>query len=205
MDEVAITLPHLRYGYRETPLTWKDLHQFIVVEKDVEKMARSVSQQQDYERFKLQLRRKWRSMMDYVLCDKFDIESMVDPETSLRYAVDRKDLQTSPSAAVAVDNDYDSVKQARLKLTRNDFPYYLDEGIEHWILWKLGGSPISEQEILNAKTKLAARSTEEINMDFLHWINPPHVQSLPGIDHVHILCRTNKTCSGLCGTNEDAP
>ena len=27
---------------------------------------------------------------------------------------------------------------------------------------------------------------------FLHWINPPHLKSLPGIDHVHILYRSKE-------------
>jgi hypothetical protein len=24
--------------------------------------------------------------------------------------------------------------------------------------------------------------------EFMHWINPPHLKSIPDIDHVHILC-----------------
>jgi hypothetical protein len=29
---------------------------------------------------------------------------------------------------------------------------------------------------------------QAVVVDCLHWINPPHLKSLPDIDHVHILC-----------------
>ncbi len=76
----------------------------------------------------------------------------------------------------------------------NDFPYYFEEGIEHWVVWKLGGN-ISANEIENGKVEIlreAGYSNKDLINDtsvFLHWLNPPELKSLPDVDHVHILFR----------------
>lgn len=82
----------------------------------------------------------------------------------------------------------------RTVLSLNDFPYYFEEGIEHWVVWKLGGN-ISTIEIENGKTEIlkkAGCSNAELINDssvFLHWLNPPELKSLPDVDHIHILFR----------------
>lgn len=107
-------------------------------------------------------------------------------------------------------------------LSINDFPYYFSPGIDHWVLWKLGGH-LTNGEISRAKLDIlqshrdkgsgcknrnhdgsdniynlsrknnsdeffenSNRMADDTSI-FLHWINPPHLKSLPGIDHVHIL------------------
>lgn len=103
----------------------------------------------------------------------------------------------------------------QLKLCLNDFPYYLAPEIEHWILWKLGGD-VTADEITNAKSEILKGSQLWVAMDngqkpgstensnnleqltvndpevLLHWINPPHLKSLPGIDHVHIIFHSGR-------------
>ena len=94
-----------------------------------------------------------------------------------------------------------------LKLCINDFPYYYFPGIQHWILWKLGGEQPTLADLANAKKDIIKESTSQLLNDptqgllngnaleriindeevFLHWINPPHLRSLPGIEHAHIL------------------
>jgi hypothetical protein len=68
----------------------------------------------------------------------------------------------------------------------NDFPYYLEDDIQHWVLWKLGGT-CTPDDIAEGQRQIqtAIQATE-----FLHWINPPHLKSLPDIDHVHYNCKT---------------
>ena len=68
---------------------------------------------------------------------------------------------------------------------KNDFPYYMEDGIEHWILWKLGDS-CDDRDIDEAKKELRKKNKF---MEFLHWVNPPHLKSLPAVDHIHILGR----------------
>ncbi len=76
-------------------------------------------------------------------------------------------------------------KGSRRILAMNDFPYYMEDGIEHWCLWKLGGEDVTENDISWAKEELASRGDI---IEMMHWINPVYLKSLPDIDHVHIVC-----------------
>jgi hypothetical protein len=121
----------------------------------------------------------------------------------------RRKKQSKPTFQDYISNvdNIDNECDTKLRLCINDFPYYYLPGIQHWILWKLGGELPTSKEIANAKKEILKESTSHFQHDptqgllqgnaleriinddevFLHWINPPHLRSLPGIDHVHIL------------------
>jgi hypothetical protein len=190
-DDNPMVLPVLKYGYRETRLQWHELEKFITVDKDYDRLARSVSQQRDYEFFKCQLQREWNSLLDHVLVTKFGVPRCRNPSTGLWMSAPQ---MTKP------DNSTVTVV-----LARNDFPYYLENSIEHWILWKWGGTGCNTQDILDAKRQLKEEKKQRVAtqedfggspqlqqqpvVEILHWMNPPHLQSLPDISHVHFLCR----------------
>jgi hypothetical protein len=171
-DQKRIRLPIVKYGYRTEPLEWDELVDILLVQKDIAKMSRSVEQQRDYEIYKRDLLREWSSVIDHVLCEKFPevFEKRFDTTTKL-YA-----------AYPSLEEFAVSGCPVHTALVQNDFPYYTADGVEHWVLWKLGGS-CSDQDIGEAKLQLRDRFGD----DMLHWINPPHLKSLPEIDHVHIL------------------
>ena len=84
--------------------------------------------------------------------------------------------------------------KTQIVLSLNDFPYYFEAGVEHWVVWKLG-DPISTIDIENGKMEIL-REVGCSNVDFindtsvfLHWLNPPELKSLPDVDHIHILFR----------------
>jgi Protein of unknown function (DUF3605) len=164
-----IKLPELEYGYRTEPMDWAELRTFIVVENCLAKLSRSVEQQRDYEVYKRDLQRHWKSVYDHILCHKFNFERRVDAEDDRYYA--------HPPLS--------EVRETRKTVVRNDFPYYMTPGIEHWVLWKLTAK-CTEAEIDEAKKEISQELGDVV--DFMHWINPPHLKSLPDIDHVHILC-----------------
>jgi Protein of unknown function (DUF3605) len=170
-----INLPVLKYGYRTEPLLWDELVDIITVQNDLAKLSRSVEQQKQYEIYKRDLLREWRSVADHVLCSKFTpyFEKRMDVETRLSYSY--------PAIS--------ELKKVVKTLVKNDFPYYMEDDIEHWILWKLGKS-CDDLDVAEAKQTLG----EQENLtEFLHWINPPHLKSLPEVDHLHILGRrTNR-------------
>lgn len=171
-DEIAaITLPTRHYGFASSKFTWDQLKQIIQAEQDLAKLCRSEDQQREYEIFRLCLQRKYQSVLDFLLISKFGFEK--------RRNCDEECWRAYPSL-----RDY---SETRTVLVANDFPYYMDDGIVHYILWKTK-EPISFEDIAGAKEQLSRRM--EL-IDTLHWINPPHLQSLPDIDHVHILCRLN--------------
>jgi Protein of unknown function (DUF3605) len=167
-----IQLPILKYGYRTEPFTWDELVHILTIEYDLAKLSRSIEQQKEYEVYKRDLLLEWKSVTDNLLCSKFGslFEKRIDPVTNLAFSY--------PSV-----NDVNVVAKI---LVKNDFPYYIENNIEHWILWKLC-EPCTDQDIEEAKHQL---TNERSFSDVLHWINPIHLKSIPQIDHVHILGKT---------------
>ena len=172
LDELnSIKLPDLKYGYPKSPLTWEQLKTIILIEQDLAKLARSSAQQRSYEMFRYCLKREFASMLDYILITKFE------DFTRRRGIGEDRRWYAFPHI-----KDYLKVET---KLVENDFPYYMSDGILHFVLWKTN-EPIHPLDIDKAKAELGRVMPV---LDTLHWVNPPHLQSLPEIDHVHILCR----------------
>jgi len=133
-------------------------------------------------------------------------------------AVRRSVAKCTDSATVTTEEVGEKGDERRLRpqrriVVRNDFPYYFEDGIEHWCLWKLGctddanyddndGGPedqgeVTEKDIEWAQRQLVLDGNSSLNsavrnrgviVDTLYWVNPPHLKSVPGIDHAHILC-----------------
>lgn len=169
----GIVLPKLKYGYRSMTFEWSELQEIIEVSKDLDRLSRSEKQQYEYELHKQQLKRTWKSVTDHILCTKFGIPRKQQGS----FYVAEYNIKTSCETQTVV--------------VRNDFPYCLPDQIEHWLLWKLGGL-CTEEDVDTAKCEIQSRGGH-CYKDFLHWINPPELQSLPDIDHVHILCLRNET------------
>ena len=174
-SDKRIQLPVLQYGYRTVPLDWPELVQIILIEKCLAKLSRSVEQQRDYEIYRRDLKRHWKSIYDHILVTKFGREQRTDPKDGLYYAY-------PPLSS--------DIKEVKKCVVHNDFPYYMADGVEHWVLWKLGAD-CTLNDIDDAKQEIGERLGDVV--DFMHWVNPPHLKSLPDIDHVHILCRRETT------------
>lgn len=168
---VAVRLPTLQYGYRSTKLTWTELVQILRVEHDLAKMSRSQQQQHDYEVFRYHMKQQYVSSLDFILISKFGIA-----------ATKHEDNRWKAAQSLA------HTKTPMARLVPNGFPYFVEDHIHHYIYWKTKDS-ISEEEISAVKVNL--RKDYEA-VDILHWVNPPALQSLPEIDHVHFLFRTEK-------------
>jgi Protein of unknown function (DUF3605) len=179
-----ISLPILKYGYCTKPLQWDEIVDIIYEQRDLPKMSRSRQQQFDYELFKRNTLLQWKSMTDFVLCTKFSnifTKKIVDnSEHGPRFVADPPIDRLPPGLTLN-------------KLVKNDFPYYMADGIEHWVLWKLGSDcSITDQDIQKAKENLSDRlQTEGVGM--IHWINPFHLKSVPLIEHAHILGKVKST------------
>jgi hypothetical protein len=198
---------------RCTPPSWPEL-QAIILSTDADelsKLARSHKQSKTYRAFRERINDEWESIYDYLLCDKFGfewawadapVETVIGGDAANRGVRRRK--RSKPTFREYVGDQRLQEQEGKcgpqyLKLCINDFPYYYSPGIQHWILWKLGGVVTSDEladakkEILRGISKNDPRNNfSEIITDhevFLHWVNPPHLKSLPGIDHVHILFR----------------
>ncbi|KAL7532493.1 hypothetical protein ACHAXR_007664 [Thalassiosira sp. AJA248-18] len=213
------------------PLSWPELKTIILSPNidDLSKLARSVEQQKAYRIGRDNIKNEWKSIYDYILCTKFEFEwvwtgdasSEVDSSNSSGGHRDgdnnnnsQRQKRSNPTFQEYLNGQQQSEKEGNsntpiFNLCLNDFPYYFSPGIQHWVLWKLGGE-VTPGEIATAKldimgknraqgatngmvsdcTECGRNNLEQIVNDhevFLHWVNPPHLKSLPGIDHVHIL------------------
>jgi hypothetical protein len=197
-----IHIPERQYGYRDTPFAWDELVQVILVEQDLAKLSRSEAQQREYELFRRGIGQEWKSIYDYILHSKFGFEkrsiSVVDdnhtPSRNQSLVATSAPSAMTPAMELQKWSAYpplESVQEIRKALLPNDFPYCMKPEIAHYILWKTLES-VSDEEIqrtrmeLTNHPKLAGEGKKVV--DILHWKNPPALQSLPGIDHVHFLC-----------------
>lgn len=155
------------------PFSWAELNQIIVKDQDLARLSRSIKQEETYQQYIEELRQEYRSVHDHVLHSKFGYDKIFNKSIQRWEAKPTKKQQLN--------------KKVQSVLVPNDFPYYTQQGIEHWVLWKLNGSTITDDEIVDAKTDLTSQLGDVKGI--IHWENPPHLKSLPDIDHVHILVR----------------
>lgn len=175
----AIRLPVLKYGYRTVPCSWGELVDIVLNQKDIAKLSRSEEQQYSYELYKQKLLVEWNTMADYVLFTKF-------PNVFTKVKDSSND--SSQPRRWKVDPPVESITTTHMALVKNDFPYYMEDDIEHWVLWKLGGDSISDLDFENAKEDLC-RNHNMHGKDIIHWVNPIDLKSIPNIEHAHFLGR----------------
>lgn len=177
----TVRLPKLHHGYRIVPLSWDECYDIIVIQKYIPKLSRSVQQQTIYEIYRYNMLKEWKSVIDQILCTKFNtiFEKRYDNIINKYYSY--------PLLSDYIKTNHNNT----VTVTLNEFPYNMENNIEHYILWKLGNENITELDISNAKEEISLNN-QCYNMDYIHWINPPHLKSIPDIDHIHILCRKIK-------------
>lgn len=177
-DDEEIVLPKREYGYASEPFTWPVLVEIIDGnEPNLAKLSRSEEQQRDYMRYTRNMLKEWRSVYDHVLVSKFGLDKRLVPNP-----INDGRNETLWEAYPPLSE----VSEVKKRLCPNDFPYYMADDIEHWCLWKLGDD-IEDEEVEEAKEELIRMHGQDL--DFLCWRNPPHLKSLPEIDHFHILLR----------------
>jgi Protein of unknown function (DUF3605) len=187
-QSLRIQLPILKYGYRTAPCTWDELVQILGdvhtgTPPDLDRLSRSVQQQTEYQIYQQKLLKKWRSVLDSILCKTFD--TIFTPSVI--------QIQQPPNRPLFIAvPPLSDIKTTHTRLARNDFPYYMEPGIDHYVLWKIGGEPCNDDDIRAAQQQLLLQSHQEgIEYDesMLHWTNPHNLKSIPEVDHVHILAR----------------
>ncbi|KAI8618923.1 hypothetical protein BC830DRAFT_1106675 [Chytriomyces sp. MP71] len=107
---------------------------------------------------------KYASISDCVKVDVLGFNSLVDAEGRIR--------------AVALDEmPAGTVKPATF--VKNHFPYAVEAGINHWVLWTLGDHDLSSDEV---KVILDAEFGRED--EYMFFINPPHRKTV----HEAVFC-----------------
>lgn len=215
--------------YPTNKYSWEQLGTIILNQHDLSFLKRSESQEHEYLGYVQQLRMEWNSTRDFILHVKFKFERALIPlnhmtenkiDRSCNNAIERGkgtrkrvQIPTLPDipfptngfvwTTVAETDQRQNEKLSRV-LCRNDFPYYFQDDIEHWIVWKYSHEDsqgaISMLDIEWAIQQLKSNEYQSGGkvLDTLYWVNPPHLKSIPSIDHAHILCLRGKpkeTCT----------
>jgi hypothetical protein len=135
----------------QSALSWSTLKS-IILSSDLVKLARSEEQKHIYRQGRNRIRDQWDSMYDYLLCVKFGFEETINEISGKK--------RSKPCFEVLKTQwGSESVTSYKMVLCLNDYPYYLEHGIEHWILWKLGGHDVEDNEINQAKLKILCHCT----------------------------------------------
>lgn len=151
---------------RTQKITYEQAELYIQSNK-LDHLGRSLAQEEYYSRQNARLKEEWITICDFILHDKFSIDFVTEGG-----------LKTIPRPLPELPSDQ------RICLARNDHPYFFEDGVEHWVLWKLGSLAVREDEVLAA----AKRLQEEIGVQRLTWFqNPPALMSIPEIQHAHII------------------
>ncbi|KAL3942032.1 MAG: hypothetical protein SGARI_000401 [Bacillariaceae sp.] len=179
-ENTTVGLPFREFGYRTKPFTWEELHQIIVIDKDLARLSRSVDEERRYKQEREARLKEYVTIYDHILHSVFQFER-------------KRDAASGKWKAVPPPTDDNRLKSNYTTLVKNDYPYFIESDIEHWVLWKLQ-SEISEEDVIAAIEELKARNGGG-NLDVIWWENPPSLKSLPDINHIHILATSNNRTS----------
>ncbi|KAJ2894548.1 hypothetical protein IWW38_002541 [Coemansia aciculifera] len=89
--------------------------------------------------------------------------------------------------AAAPSHCHDSLAVEDFMLLVNDFPYYLDDGVEHWVMWcrkrLVPGfvAPPAAVQAIQAKFGAA--------VEWRYFVNPVSKQSVPQLSHAHVFVK----------------
>ena len=130
----------------ETALSWSTLRS-IILSSDLVKLARSEEQKLVYREGRERIYSEWESIYDYLLCSKFGFEETIQTAGKKLSNPTFERLKSQSSISYKI----------QMQLCLNDYPYYIESGIDHWILWKLGDQDVGgilSEEIDRAKLKI---------------------------------------------------
>ena len=176
----------------DRPFAWEELVDIVLNKKDPKLHSRSVAIQDKYLRFTEQVKKEWVSVNDHILHTKFQFEKRLERSYSKDEEEELVDGKVPSGYQWRAHPSLSEVKRIERRLLLNEFPYFVQDGIEHWCLWKLCEN-VTENDISFAKSELNKMRDERGNViDTLCWVNPPHLKSVPDIDHAHILCLRGK-------------
>lgn len=168
------------------PHTWENLKQTIA-ENRLETLRRWPSDLKRYIAWSAKTKAEYGTIMAYIMKERLKWTPIGTPETGLGFDYESPVPFENP-------NDY--------KTMPNDWPYGLDKEIVHLIVWlknrlevqpPLGDlTPRARAQVNVFVDKEFARPIAELTGEedniiwFKNWVS---LQSVPGIDHVHILIR----------------
>lgn len=160
------TIELTRNAVASKPIEWNDLTQWLQTGQQTP-LWRDEQCAQRYIEHQKSISRDYRSINDYIRIKYLQWNTDHDPTSQKRIA-------TPSSTAIREP-----------LLTLNNFPYYLVQGIEHWLIW------------CDPEPKEPEKTVEDVmNKEFplqkferISFINPPRLRSISAVFHAHVFTR----------------
>ncbi|EGD78379.1 hypothetical protein PTSG_12884 [Salpingoeca rosetta] len=152
----------LEDGSLARALSWDELRT-LIEEQRVEVLGRSTPELARYRAWRKALTKCYKSPTDHLANVVFGYPVHADAETGLFEVV-------VPDPAK---------RRRRYILRDNDFPYNVEDGIRHSVLWAESGDltdAIIQEQL----------ATLLLGCPYLYFINPPALQSVPRFKHCHV-------------------
>jgi hypothetical protein len=142
----------------DNALSWEEiLH--LVNNKEFHKLGRSQYIQEYYNYMKHDINKKYNSVRDSILITEFKYKSFIKNK---KYT--------------AIDDG-----KEKIVFTDNNFPYYVEDNIDHKLLW-------STKELDDVQiTKLLKKNFKGVK--YIYYRNPPSLRSVPSVFHIHIFVK----------------
>ena len=158
---LSMTLERGRTAFSVHPMSWGTLER-IVTGGRLELLTRSEEGLRRYNEFKEQVASSYASTVDLIMVRIFRCASKVNTEGKVEHV-------PPPDRQVV--------------FVKNDFPYNLAPGIEHYLLWST--HDLSDEEI---EAYLEAHPVAGCEARLV-FVNPQELQSIPEIRHAHVLLK----------------
>eukprot|EP00747_Dinoflagellata_sp_TGD_P163235 gnl/TRDRNA2_/TRDRNA2_181694_c0_seq1.p1 gnl/TRDRNA2_/TRDRNA2_181694_c0~~gnl/TRDRNA2_/TRDRNA2_181694_c0_seq1.p1 ORF type:complete len:191 (-),score=43.84 gnl/TRDRNA2_/TRDRNA2_181694_c0_seq1:100-672(-) len=149
----------------ERPLTWEEVAAAVDQGNlDLLGGGRSAAQIDEYRSYKAEILKCWASVGDYMLVDVVGL--LHDT---------RKDENGKKAAVMPEKLPNDLIWK------HNPFNYFMEEGIEHHCIWSM--RPLQAVDLEEVMYR------ERPDSEVLWFVNPPHLRSIPEVEHAHVITR----------------
>ncbi len=184
----------MQFSCRTTAISFEKAADIAADSSRLAELGRSSEQEAIYTTAMESVRSTYQSVSDYILITKFLVPSIENEDGKL-CAVPNK-FVTSESIKGLLPH---SKEATVMVLTPNDYPYHFTPDVYHYILWKWSSNDgsssssnsLSEEEIQLAEDKLK-KKYQGVHSDTCRFTNPPSLQSIKDLDHVHLLVRVQQ-------------
>eukprot|EP00049_Salpingoeca_infusionum_P026610 m.26736 g.26736 ORF g.26736 m.26736 type:complete len:303 (+) comp8860_c1_seq1:185-1093(+) len=152
-------------GHIITALNWGDL-EYLVYTRQFDYMARSESELQRYLHWRSRVLQVYASLGDVLASIVFSYPVFAATEGEQKFYAQFPDTPGK-----------------QLVFRSNEFPYHVSKGINHWVLWS-ESQPLTRDIVEEKLHQLLP-----VNMEFLYFVNPGHLQSVPQVKHAQVFWR----------------
>lgn len=160
----------------------------MVASKDLGPMGRSEAVQAAYQKAIKRRTKKYGSPDEYIRqrilhwppAEKTDGNDSSPPHSS---SDGNESSSSSCSSSLSPPSSPTGpVDPLEVNLKKNEFPYSVKPGIEHWLIWSR--QPLTDEVWIRRylEERLPGR-------DYLFFINPPELRSVPTISHVQVFTK----------------